>query len=173
MMRSGVARPLLLIRGEPTMMPDLTTVQNDPTIRQIVKEAVAQVGAQDGSLLLLDDAGERLRFAMAGDDVERVLAGKSVPVGGSITGLAVAFGQPMIVNNVQQDQRHYAEIDRITGMVTRSMMAVPLSSPAGDFGALTAVNARVEEGFTRADLERFEQAARRIVERLEEMGEEA
>jgi putative methionine-R-sulfoxide reductase with GAF domain len=94
-------------------------------------------------------------------------------VGRSITGLAVAFGQPMIVNNVQQDQRHYAEIDRITGMVTRSMMAVPLSSPAGDFGALTAVNARVEEGFTRADLERFEQAARRIVERLEEMGEEA
>lgn len=148
---------------------DYESVANDAELRQILSQAVDSAGAAEGSLLLVNPGGDRLRFVISHSPVADKLVGTEQDFSEGITGLAVSLGQPMIVNDVAANPNHSKVVDTLTTVQTNSIMVVPLVSPEAEFGALTAINSKGPGGFSTGDLQGYCGASERIIGRLVEL----
>jgi GAF domain-containing protein len=147
-------------------MTDYSPAADDPELRTLLREAVQRADAAEGSILLLTEDGRALRFVVCESPVAATLTGTVQPLDKGITGLAFMLQQPMVVNDTARDGSFDPTVQERTGVKTSSVMAVPLVSPQGEFGALTAVNSRRPGGFSGDDLARYSEAAGRITARL-------
>ncbi|MFI4862206.1 MAG: GAF domain-containing protein [Phycisphaerales bacterium JB063] len=147
------------------------TAHDDPTLSRTLGEAVRAVGAAEGSVLLLDEQGKTLRFALSASPAADKLVGTEQPVTRGVVGLVVSFQQPTITNKLQDDPQHDPSVDAKVGITTTSQMAVPLSDSEREYGVLTAINSANDDGFTDADLQRYLDAARQITTRLGELAQ--
>lgn len=150
-------------------MSAYSKVSGDSVLRQLLDEVVDSVLAESVAILLLDETGLNLRFVLAHSAASEKLLGLEQPLSKGITGLAVSFQQPMIVNQTEEDPAFDPTVDSKTGMTTESIMVVPLVTPHNEFGALTAVNSRKDMGFSREDLEACSIFAERMCRRLTEL----
>lgn len=57
-------------------------------------------------------------------------------------------GTTLIVREVRDDPRHYGAVDRATGYVTRSLLAVPLRGTGAPFGCIELLNPFGGAGFS-------------------------
>ena len=147
-------------------MNDYTIASADAELGALLREAVHDAGAAEGSVMLLSEDGHALEFVLCESPVAATLLGMRQPLDKGITGLAFSLQQPMVVNDVEHDPVFDRTVQERTRVVTRSLMVVPLVSPVGEFGALTAVNSNRPNGFNTDDLIGYGEAARRIVGRL-------
>jgi len=141
----------------------------DPALNALLADAVGAVGAGEGSVLLLEEDGERLRFVVCHSPVAGKLVGTVQRLDRGITGLSVSLQQPMIVNDTQADPSFSGEVDKLTEVSTRSIMVVPLVGARHELGALTAINSTCATGFSTSDLERYAEAAECITDRILEL----
>jgi HD-GYP domain-containing protein (c-di-GMP phosphodiesterase class II) len=74
-----------------------------------------------------------------------------VPVGQGIVGRTVAERCTIQSANAQQDHRHYRPADKATGMVTRSLLSVPIVRQGTAMGAIQAVNKLGNVAFSDED----------------------
>ena len=139
---------------------------DDPTLTRALGEAVRGVDAAEGSVLLLDEQGKTLRFALCDSPAASKLVGTELPVTQGVVGLVVSFQQPTITNKLQDDPQHDPSVDAKVGVTTTSQMAVPLSDAEREYGVLTAINSANRDGFSDADLQRYLNAAQSITKRL-------
>ena len=148
------------------MSDDCARVSADEHLRAELRAAVTAADAEEGSVLLLTEDRGELEFVLCESPVTDTLRGLRQPVGKGITGLAFLLQQPMVVNDVTRDASFDPTVQERTKVRTRSIMVVPLVAPCGEFGALTALNARRQDGFSAEDLACYTEAACRITERL-------
>ena len=109
------------------------------------------LGVEGASILLIDpETGGMSFFVAEGRQGERV---KSVPLppGAGICGHVTRTGEPLIVNDAQNDPRLYRAVDDATGMVTRNVLCVPIRSHERLWGVLEAINRAAEGGFDARD----------------------
>ena len=106
-------------------------------LREILSVAVSIVSADEGSLLLLDDDGANLRFAMTvpSGESERKLKGQLVPIGSGVTGLAAATRQVHVGAPVYRD---IAQTERMADGPD-SVIAAPMVLGDAVIGVMTAV----------------------------------
>ncbi len=112
--------------------------------------AVRIVGADRGTLFLLDpETGELFSRVMHGNEVEEI----RLSPGSSIACAIMSSGQAEIINDAYADVRFNKEIDRQSGFVTKSILAVPLRVAGSDVpvGVIELLNKTAGE-FTPADL---------------------
>jgi GAF domain-containing protein len=147
-------------------MNDYARAAADAELRGQLRAAVHDADAEEGSVLLLTGEGNALQFVLCESPVAAMLEGMCQPLAKGITGLAFSLQQPMVVNDVARDRAFDPTVQERTKVRTRSIMVVPLVSPCGEFGALTAINSRQPGGFSAEDLARYGEAARRITARL-------
>ena len=107
------------------------------------------------SIFLRDAKTDELFFLSATGDVSESLKRIPVPLDGSIAGWVVRTGNPLSVDDVRSDERHYEKTDEETGFVTRSLMTVPMRAQDKIIGALQVLNKVGDAGFTDEDLERL------------------
>lgn len=143
--------------------------KNDPQLLHELTQAVRAVDAEEGSILLLVGGGQSLRFAVSVSPASDKLIGTQQSVTRGVIGLVASFQQPTITNHVREDPQYDPSIDKRVGSQTRSQMAVPLSDSEHEFGVVTAINARAEQGFSDADLRQYCTAAKAITDRLAEL----
>lgn len=148
----------------------LIDAADDPVLVELVHRAVATVGADEGSLLLLEPGGYALRFVVCESAMAAKLRGQSQPVGRGVSGLCYQMQQPMIVNDTEADPQFDPTIDSVVGTQTKSILAVPVTMPDDEYGVLTAINK--PDGFTTKDLDTFLEFSERVARRLEETGAE-
>ncbi len=141
---------------------------SDSVLRRILHAAIQNVSAGEGSILLLAGDGNALEFAVSESPVADKLVGLRQPLGKGITGLAFTLQQPMVVNDPGSDASFDPTVQNHSGVVTRSIMVVPLVSPDAEYGAVTAINS-TSGAFSDIDLDVFAEAARLIVGRLGEL----
>jgi len=136
-------------------MPEtfLDAVARDDALRKIVETGVTSVGAQEGSLLLLEPTGLNLRFTVCCSPVADKLQGLQQSVGDGISGLSFQMQQPMIVNDTQTDPAYDPHVDKQVGVVTTTIMVVPIATPDEEFGVLTAINK--PGGFSQNDMNAY------------------
>ncbi|RRR66901.1 MAG: GAF domain-containing protein [Candidatus Viridilinea halotolerans] len=120
-----------------------------PTL--ILERAPDLLGAEESSLLLLDETTGELVFHYAAGPAGRQLLGQRLPPGTGVAGHVVSSGKAAIVNDTRDDGRFYRALDGDTGFTTRSIIAVPLRSRDGVRGVLEVLNRRNNAPFIDAD----------------------
>jgi phosphoserine phosphatase RsbU/P len=125
-------------------LPELLTV-----ILDVAKDIV---NAEGSSLLLTDPKSGDLIFNIVSGGKKEIM-GEKVPKGYGIAGTVAGTGEPLIVNNAQQDPRHFDEIDKKFSFTTRSILCVPMEMQGKLLGVLEAVNAADRDGFSNWDQE--------------------
>jgi signal transduction histidine kinase len=139
-------RLLEVVRGL-TTAPDLQTF-----LQTIISEATEMTNSELASILEYDDESSELRF-LAMQWFERdLLRPMGVPLDGSAAGWVFRKGQPLIIQDVRADQRHFKVVDRMTNHLTQSLVAVPLMVRGQVVGVLEALNKKDDAHYTEEDL---------------------
>jgi signal transduction histidine kinase len=118
-----------------------------------ITEAAAHVsGSEAASILLFDENQGQLYFESATNLDEPLMRGLIVPVEDSIAGWIVTNGQPVIIDDTQNDPRHFSQVGKATNVTTTSLLGVPLIAKDKVIGALEAIN-KIDGHFTQDDQE--------------------
>lgn len=127
-------RRLLTISQTLTSTLDLLTL-----LEVIVNAARDLTDTEATSILLLDQKTGQLYFeAVTGSKSEEIRRVVVPPT--SLAGWVVRVGEVQIINDVQKDDRFYAQSDERTGFQTRSLIAVPMKVKERIIGVLEAIN---------------------------------
>ena len=111
-------------------------------VEQGLKMALEVVDCQAGCVLLANPETKELVFYhVIGDRPPN--PGMAFPWTQGIAGTVFATGDPIVIKDAKEDQRHLGEIDQITGFHTQDMIAIPLKRWEGDpIGVLEVMNKR-------------------------------
>ena len=122
-------------------------------LREILSVAVSIVAADEGSLLIMDDDGAHLRFAMTvpSGESERKLHGQVVPLGSGVTGLAAATRQVHVGAPVYRD---IAQTERLADG-PESVIAAPMVLGDAVIGVMTAVTFTKGRMFTARETDLY------------------
>lgn len=115
-----------------------------------ILEAVARViKVEAGSILKLE--GNELVFMVALGEKAECVKPFRLKLGQGIAGWVAETGEDLIVRDAHQDPRYYPEVERATGFVTKSMLAVQMKTGDKTVGVIELIN-KVGGRFTKKDL---------------------
>ena len=103
----------------------------DDMIRHTLHVALEAIGADAGSVLLADVEAGQLVFQYVIGETADALQGTGIPLNKGIAGAVFSSGKPELISTVQQDARHYAATDALTGYRSHDMIVVPLKRHGG------------------------------------------
>jgi signal transduction histidine kinase len=126
-----------------------STLDPEQLLQYIIKTASELLDCEAASILLYDEKRGELFFATAANAAKQ-LAAIPVPLEGSIAGTIFLENRPLIINNAQQDPRHYAQVGEQINFQTRTLLGVPMRIRNRVTGVLEALNKRTGE-FSQAD----------------------
>jgi signal transduction histidine kinase len=119
-----------------------STLDLDALLDRIVHAAADLSNAEAASILLYDEVHQQLQFEAATNLDEPMIRGLVVPVTNSLAGWIVLNRQPIIIDNTEEDPRHFGHISKITNINTTSLLGVPLIAKDKVVGVLEAINKR-------------------------------
>ncbi len=116
-------------------------------LTEILERIKTIISARNWSLLLLDPQTQELYFAVVvGVDPEK-LKGIRLKLGEGIAGTVALTGQPIFIQEADQDPRFSARADAATGFDTHSIIALPLLVRGEVIGVFEVVNVEDEKYF--------------------------
>ena len=119
-----------------------STLDLDALLQLITTTATELLDCEAASILLCDENDVCLFFAAAtGSDPEK-LAEISVPIESSLAGTILRSNQPIILNNVEQDPRHYSLVSDQIKFKVKALLGVPMPIKDRTVGVLEALNKR-------------------------------
>src|SRR5512134_3857225 len=139
-------RLLEVVRGL-TTAPDLESF-----LQTIINEAIELTNSELASILEYDETAAELRFLAMHWFQRDLLRPVGVPLDGSAAGWVYRRSQPLIIQDVKVDQRHFKEVDHVTKHETHSLIAVPLMVRGEVVGVLEALNKKDDAHYTEEDL---------------------
>ena len=113
-------------------LQETLTVITDHTTRLLVVAAA--------SVLLHDKDKGDLWFAAASGEGSDFVHGMRLAMGQGIAGWVAQHGQPVLVPDVLEDTRWFADFDKESDFATRSILCVPLQSKGQTIGAIEVMN---------------------------------
>jgi signal transduction histidine kinase len=124
-----------------------------PLLQMILASAVQVMGASAGALLLLDRETNELVFEVIERGVGVALEGTRMPADKGIAGWVATHREPLIVDDVNRDDRHYRNIAKDYDFSTTSLLCVPMIVKGQVIGVLQVLNKEPGKYFTAADQE--------------------
>ncbi len=125
-------------------------------LTRILESATRLTGGEASSLLLLNSENNKLYFEIAlgvkGTEVQRF----SLNMGEGIAGWVALHNTSLVVNDVDDDDRFNAEIDRQVGFATNSILAVPMRVKEKCVGVIEIINKKDTSTFSNEDLQWLE-----------------
>ncbi|MHC5010184.1 MAG: GAF domain-containing protein [Planctomycetota bacterium] len=150
-------------------------------LRLLIQLGVQVVGADEGSLLVLDEKNEELVFAMttAGEETEKSLLGTRLPLGEGITGLAAATREVQIGAPTYDLAKSLEDAGGVPE--PEAVLAAPMLVGESLIGVITAVSFDEGKRFRSPDAELYATVAsiggvvvqqRRRIKDLESLAEQ-
>ncbi len=121
--------------------------------KQAIEAVTSLLGAEVGSLLLVDERTKDLFFEVALGAKEEQVKQMRLKMGEGIAGWVAANDQPALINDVQNDPRYFRRAQSITNFITRNMICVPIRAKGRVIGVLEAINKKGNDDFTAEDME--------------------
>jgi diguanylate cyclase (GGDEF)-like protein len=119
----------------------LTSTFNMDQILIIVLKRLSELfKARNWTLFLLDQERQELLFELVVGLDKGSLSDVRIKVGEGIAGAVAATGQPILVPDVNRDQRFSKRVDDLTGFVTHSLICLPLKMQGSVIGVIEVVN---------------------------------
>jgi signal transduction histidine kinase/FixJ family two-component response regulator len=148
-------------------------------LKQLVVLASTVTNAEIGSIMLLNDREEFLTIEAAIGLDENILRSTRLPVGKSIAGHVAKTGEPLMVEDIEKDDR-FKRINQ-ERYSSASLLCVPLTIKGKVLGVINMANKQSGSGFDKNDLRllttfasqaavavddarQFEKSRRRLVE---------
>lgn len=128
-----------------------STLDLEELLQLITATATEALNCEAASILLYDEKSPRLYFAAATGSNPAKLAEIPVPIDNSLAGTIFRTNQPLILNNVDEDPRHYAPVAEHIDIKIKTLLGVPMPIKDQTMGVLEAVNKR-EGNFNESDL---------------------
>jgi HD-GYP domain-containing protein (c-di-GMP phosphodiesterase class II) len=129
-----------------------STLDTHEIRKRAIEAATALLGAEAGSLLLVDQETGEIFFEVAlgekGDKLKEV----RLKPGQGIAGWVVEKGEPVIVHDASSDPRFFKGADKKSAFVTKNLVCVPVRTKEKTLGVLQAINRR-EGKFDQEDLQ--------------------
>jgi GAF domain-containing protein len=122
-------------------------------LQSIVEVARAIFGARASSIFLLDTTTDELIFEAVAGEGASSLVGKRLPSGTGIAGWVLVTGQPLVLDDLEQDPRFARDVAESTGYVPKSLMAVPLLHGEEALGVLQVLDRPQRERFSLQEME--------------------
>lgn len=119
-----------------------STLELEILLDRIVHAAADLSNAEAASILLYDQDHQQLQFEAATNLEEPMMRGLVVPVNNSLAGWIVMNRQPVIIDDTEEDPRHFGHISKVTNITTKSLLGVPLITKNKVVGVLEAINKR-------------------------------
>jgi diguanylate cyclase (GGDEF)-like protein len=128
----------------------LTSINDCGTLcQQILDTAAGLVDAAKGSLMLFDDAAGRLHLRASLGMNHAMAEELNLRADQGIVGLVVRSGQPLLVQDMEKDQR--ISIAPRPRYRTRSLLCLPMRTNEGLLGVLNLADKKDDSAFTEAD----------------------
>jgi len=128
----------------------------------VITEVRNILNTEGASVLLyepaLDGASDELVFAAAAGPGAEGLVGTRLPANVGIAGWVVREKQAALVGDAQADARFFSSVDQLSGITTRSVLAMPLMVKGMLRGVVEAIN-KASGPFAEHDLEMLETMA--------------
>jgi sigma-B regulation protein RsbU (phosphoserine phosphatase) len=134
-----------------------TSMDLDATLRQAIQLITDHIGAEGGTLFLLEDEGRTLVCSACAGAVD--ITGLRLASGDGIVGRAVQENVCQLVRDVRDDPAFQGKVDASTGFTTRSILCAPMCVQDERLGAIELVNKRDGDGL-------FSEADRHVLEAL-------
>jgi signal transduction histidine kinase len=119
-----------------------STLELDELLQLITATATELLDCEAASIMLYDEKNPRLFFAAATGSDPAKLAEIPVPIGGSLAGTIFRTNHPMILNDAQNDPRHYSIVAEHVKFKVKSLLGVPMPIKDRPMGVLEAINKR-------------------------------
>jgi GAF domain-containing protein len=122
-------------------------------LQSIVDVARAIFGAKASSIFLLDQQTDELVFEAVSGEGEGDLIGMRIPSSTGIAGWVLVTGQPIVIDDLQQDPRFARQAAERTGYVPQGLMAVPLASADTMLGVLQVLDRSQDRAFSLGEID--------------------
>lgn len=119
-----------------------STLKPQTLLQNIIQSAAALLDCEAASILLYDEQRGQLNFTTASGSDPNQLAEIPVPLEGSIAGVVFRSNQPLVINDVAHDPRHYAAVSQQVHFNPHMLLAVPMRIRDQVTGVLEALNKR-------------------------------
>jgi GAF domain-containing protein len=123
-----------------------------PLLESVFLKALSLINAPDGSLLLLDDESNELKFVLVKGSLAANLRGYRIPATSGVAGWVVEHRQATLVRDVRRDPRFSDNVDSAFKFRTLSIAAAPLMGAGKVFGLIEALNQPGDQPFSDFDL---------------------
>jgi signal transduction histidine kinase len=117
-----------------------STLQLEPLLEYIMDTAAELLDCEAASILLYDQEQNQLKFAATTGTSPKELAGITVPLDNSIAGTIFEDNKPIVINDVDQDERHNKDVSERIKHEVRSLLGVPMAIKDQKVGVLEAIN---------------------------------
>jgi GAF domain-containing protein len=122
-------------------------------LQSIVDVARAIFGAKASSIFLLDEAADELVFEAVSGEGSETLIGKRLPSSTGVAGWVLVTRQPLVLEDVGEDERFSRETAETTGYVPKGLMAVPLLNDERVLGVLEVLDRPQRSRFSLAEMD--------------------
>jgi signal transduction histidine kinase len=129
-----------------------SNLELEPLLHSIIESAAELTYSESGSILVLDEENNFLKFLAAPWYMMETLKTISVPLDNSVAGWVFTNGQPMAIQHAEKDERIYRLVDRQLTDSTTSILAVPLVSKGEVIGVMECINKSNNAQYTEEDV---------------------
>jgi len=130
-----------------------STLEEPEVFRRVMANVNRILQVEAGSLLLLNQETDELEFAITLQGDAARFSSFPIKLGQGIAGWVAQHDEPLLVPDVRQDPRFYAQVDQATGFQCYSILCVPLKAKGQVIGVIEVINKRAGPEFTQDDLE--------------------
>lgn len=132
----------------------LTSTLDLDKVLNLVLEKVGEIlSAKNWSLLLVDESTNELYFEIVVGELANKIKGKRMKTLEGIAGWVYTYKKPLLVPDVDKDDRFSPLIDSATGFKTKSVICCPLICRNNVLGVIELINKKIGKEFTEDDLE--------------------
>ena len=121
-------------------------------LQSILSAATELTESETASLMEFDEAAQEFFFRYVPWFHRDSLKDARIPLNGSAAGWAFLHINPLVIDDVKTDTRHFSEIDKLAGFITRSILVVPLVLQGRPIGAFEVFNKADDGHYTEEDI---------------------
>lgn len=128
-----------------------TELKLQPLLQRIMVSAVEVMNASAGALILLDPLTDELVFKVAEKGGGERIVGQRMPRNQGIAGWVATHQESLIVDDVEQDNRHYRLISEVVSYHVKSILCVPMVARNKLIGVLQILHDKAGRYFNKLD----------------------
>jgi GAF domain-containing protein len=135
----------------------MATLDSREVPRLLLQQIIHRFGVEGASLWQVDQNNKSVKCLFALDRTGReslisdTIQDMTFRFGEGIVGTVAESGEPMVVNQVQEEPRWDKRVDEVTGFKTRSILSVPLVHKQETIGVVQVLNRLDKTPFTAED----------------------